>query len=167
MAARGARRRPMDAAGQRRAAELREVQRQPVARLLLQRVPQDPSERRLVRRARSRSVRQVPVRDVRRHPHSRRAGVRRPLRASWRWRAAPIRSTSSSSTGSICSSSRLGARPRDRRELAADRRARRRDQRPGAQNTILRADVGKSLLPARYRGRVVQRCRFMILKPLG
>ena len=58
---------------------------------------------------RPRSLRQVSVRHVRRHAHPRRAGVRRALRASWRWRAARTRSTSSSSTGSTCSSSRPGA----------------------------------------------------------
>ena len=52
---------------------------------------------------------EVSVRDVRRHADPRRAGVRRAVTASWRWCAARIRSTSSSSTVSICSSTRRGA----------------------------------------------------------
>ena len=91
------------------AADLREIRRRPVARFLLQHVPEDSSERRVVRRPRSRSLREISVRAVRRHADSRRAGVRRAASASWRWRAGRIRSTSSSSTGSISFSTRRGA----------------------------------------------------------
>ena len=71
-------------------------------------VPQDSPERGVVRRPRSRSVRQVSVRDVRRHAHPRRAGLGRALPGARRRHAAPIRSTSSTSTGSTSSSSGPG-----------------------------------------------------------
>ena len=60
-------------------AHLHEIQREPVARFLLQRLPEDSSERRLVRRPRSRSLCEVSVRHVRRHADPRRARVGRAI----------------------------------------------------------------------------------------
>ena len=94
-------------------------------------------------------------------------GVRRRASTSWRWCAARTRSTSSSSTGSTCSSSRPGAatarsiaawQPITGLGAAVNLRA--------PWNTILRADVGKSFLPERYRGIGSATLQIMMLKPL-
>ena len=146
---------------------VREIQRQPVARLLLQPVPQDPPERGVVRRhaistgspSISSGCSTTPVSTVCR----RRASA---SRSSGR-HAARTRSTSSTSTGSISSSSARGAatgrstttwQPITGLGAAINFRA--------PKNTILRADFGKSFLPDRYRGIGSATLQVMILKPL-
>ena len=146
---------------------LREVQRQPLARFLLQRVPQDSSERRLVRRERPRSVLQVPVRALRRHAHPRRAGVRRPLQRPGDGARLLLAEHLRAVSARPLSRAGVGARPL--RSTAAGSRS------PGSawrstsrapKNTMLRADFGRSLLPERYRTVGSYNLQILVLKPL-
>ena len=65
------------------AIHLREIQREPLAGFLSRDLPEDSPERRVVRRTRSRSLREVPVRDVRRYADPRRPRVRSQVRRAW------------------------------------------------------------------------------------
>ncbi len=111
-----------------RRVRLHEVQREPVAGFLLQCLPQDPPQWRVVRRTRSRSLCEVPVRHVRRHPHSRRPGVRRPLPGTGsRARLLLVQHLRAVPAGPVPRAG-MGTGPRVRRNVAADHRHRRRHQ---------------------------------------
>ena len=135
--------------------------------LSLRSVPVGPRRRGLVRRRRARSVQHVSVRTVRRGADARRARRRASDSPSWRCCADPIRSTSSASIGSTCSSITRGAATRTARDL----------WRPitgtgvavtfkTPWNTMFTADVGKSWIPDLYRGTGSTVLQFLLLKPL-
>ena len=147
--------------------DVREIRGRAVARFLSAAVSEDSPERRMVQRPRPRSLREVSVRDVRRYPDPRRAGVGRPLRRAGDGRAGRTRSTSSEQY---------------RVDLFADRAWGRDDPGHGPWdpitgfgiavntrtpwNTMLRVDVGKSLLPARYNTLGSTTLQILLLKPL-
>ena len=104
---------------------------------------------------------------VRRHAHPRRAGVRRALRRAGDGARLVLVQHLRAVPRSTCSSSRPGAaierRPRHWQPItgvgvAVNLRA--------PWNTILRADFGKSLLPARYAALGSTTLQIMLLKPL-
>ena len=152
----------------RRPTHVHEVQRRRGEERLSGSVPEVLRERRMVRRPGSRSVRAVSVRDVRRHAHPRRAGIRRSLRRTGDGPRIRIRSTSSSvyrldlflehAWGRAGGSDTVW-QPLPGIGAAVNLRA--------PWNTILRAEVGQSWLPDRYQGLGSTTLQILLLKPLG